>query len=953
MPTKSSEGFSIIDGMVAAVIISVAFLSMTGALRNILRNNTESILILRATELANNSLEVASAKSFESLTSFVWTETEYPNLTVNITVESVDITGTGNNRNILAAPGPEIETDFKKVTATVTVPGRNNNITLSAIMSDCPCPPRPIPIPERVDENPLNFRFQDDRDYGNNIVDKWDWDLDGDGILDVVVTRVDRGHEPDVFNYIYTNNAHLNRVGVEPDAMGLPPPFEFSYGLADVYIASLEVQYADGGTYSKKKLIEVNVGESDDEEEEPLDEGEDEGEDIDPPTAEFAGIPTSGEAPLIVTFTDQSSPGTGTITGWQWDFGDGAGTSYQNPSHTYNDADTYTVTLRVTDDNSSEDSMEKVAYITVSEPETPPTANFTGAPTAGEAPLIVDFTNLSSPGTGTITGWQWDFGDDMGTSSDQNPSHTYTDAGTYTVDLTATDDNALQDIETKPAYITVTLPPEDPPIVQFSVDVGTGDKCNDNVEITIITDKLFTSETDIPITISTGLGYGYQYEIMGFNNLTDIQVTFSVENTFRTINLILLDTDNFDPTEHLTFEIDPPEGNQYERGDHFSYNYTIEQQEIDCHEAQENPGDLGIVIEGLGDVPYQGENYSCNEIPENFGNQDNTFALYPFRIKKEDIIDQFTGSHRDQCEMDETAVCLYAYHTPYGNQHQSNLQNFDIIQADASVFFLHIDPESDKVTLGMIHDDPACNDGAGKSEFKIKGFKKNNNSDAEIPLNTGDVIVADDPNGSSDYTEDLADNIIRLKREWNDEKTDGAMISLGTTWGEFCIETWPGKLQGATKKNGKKKCGGVLKGQFTKLNAWIFKSAPGIDPSGEGIPGNNIELEMGNAGLDRPEKKLTLYFRPRLIPKTPEDGADPVSPFPIFTWGKFSEIANYELKLCWDPALSVNCQDVTTTETSTSLNTPLASGDYYWRVKAINEDTGEFIDSEISSFRVP
>ena len=196
------------------------------------------------------------------------------------------------------------------------------------------------------------------------------------------MTRVDRGHEPDVFNYIYTNNAHLNRVGVEPDAMGLPPPFEFSYGLADVYIASLEVQYADGGTYSKKKLIEVNVGESDDEEEEPLDEGEDEGEDIDPPTAEFAGIPTSGEAPLIVTFNDQSSPGTG-----------------------------------------------------------------------------------------TITGWQWDFGDDMGTSSDQNPSHTYTDAGTYTVDLTATDDNALQDIETKPAYITVTLPPEDPPIVQFSVDV--------------------------------------------------------------------------------------------------------------------------------------------------------------------------------------------------------------------------------------------------------------------------------------------------------------------------------------------------------------------------------------------------------------------------------------------------------------------------------------------------
>ncbi|MBH49927.1 MAG: hypothetical protein CMG69_04145 [Candidatus Marinimicrobia bacterium] len=949
MRSRFSEGFSIIDGMVAAVIISIALLSMTGALRNILRNNTESILILRATELTNNSLEVASAKPFETLTSFVWTEPEYPNLSANITVESVDITGTENNRNILVAPG--LETDFKKVTATVAVPGRDNNITLSAIMSDCPCPPRPIPIPENVDGNPLNFRFQDDRDYGNNIVNIWEWDLDGDDILDVVVTRVDRGLEPDVFNYIYTNNAHLNRVGVEPDALGLPPPFDFSYGLADVYIASLRVQYADGGTYSKKKLIEVNVGESDDEEEEPPDEGEDDGEDIDPPTAEFAGIPTTGEAPLIVTFNDQSSPGTGTITGWVWDFGDGAGNpSDQNPSHTYNDANIYTVTLTVIDDNSSEDSMEKVAYITVTEPETPPIADFTGAPTAGEAPLAVNFNDQSSKGTGTITGWQWDFGDDMGTSSNQNPSHTYTDVGTYTVELTATDDNALYDIETKPAYITVTLPPVDPPVVQFSVDVGTGDTCIDTVDIYIITDKLFASETTIHINVSssTGLNYFSEYEVEGNNSRTGIPVNFTEEESIKKINLVLVNTDNFGQSEQITIEIAPPEGNEYEIGNNSIYNYTIEQQAIDCHVIAELPGDLGVITIGGGIDPYQGNDFNCNEIPPEFGNQENTFLFFPFRITKSNLLTQEmflnNASYRNRCNADETAQCLYAYGTPYGNQSQSNLQKFDIIQTDASVFFLHIDPETDKVTLGMIHDNPAQGDGAGYSEFKVRGYIKENVVGAKVALNADDnIIVHDDGPNLNDWSNDV-DDYIRLRRKWNDKRTDGAMISLGTTWDEFCVEAWPGPEQGnlCTHKKGN-----------GRIYHWIWRNASGIDHEGEFFPDSSIALEMGTAGTERENLKLTIYFRPRLITNTPVNGADPVSSFPIFTWGIFSEIATYELKLCEDLALSVNCQDVTTTETSTSLNNPLASGDYYWRVKAIKiDEPDQFIESDISSFTV-
>ena len=67
-------------------------------------------------------------------------------------------------------------------------------------------------------------------------------------------------------------------------------------------------------------------------------------------------------------------------------------------------------------------------------PPPAPVANFSGSPTSGTEPLTVNFTDLS---TGSITSWAWTFGDG-GTSTAQNPSHTYTSAGTYTVALTVT-----------------------------------------------------------------------------------------------------------------------------------------------------------------------------------------------------------------------------------------------------------------------------------------------------------------------------------------------------------------------------------------------------------------------------------------------------------------------------------------------------------------------------------
>ena len=77
---------------------------------------------------------------------------------------------------------------------------------------------------------------------------------------------------------------------------------------------------------------------------------------------DFTADLTSGPVPLTVNFTDQS---TGDITSWSWDFGDGATSTEQNPSHTYTDAGTYTVSLAVGNQCGSADTETKTDFISV------------------------------------------------------------------------------------------------------------------------------------------------------------------------------------------------------------------------------------------------------------------------------------------------------------------------------------------------------------------------------------------------------------------------------------------------------------------------------------------------------------------------------------------------------------------------------------------------------------
>ena len=79
------------------------------------------------------------------------------------------------------------------------------------------------------------------------------------------------------------------------------------------------------------------------------------------PSANFRADPRSGNAPLSVNFTDES---TGTITAWNWNFGDGSSSNEQNPYHIYNKLGNYTVTLSVTGPQGS-DTETKADYIKI------------------------------------------------------------------------------------------------------------------------------------------------------------------------------------------------------------------------------------------------------------------------------------------------------------------------------------------------------------------------------------------------------------------------------------------------------------------------------------------------------------------------------------------------------------------------------------------------------------
>ena len=146
------------------------------------------------------------------------------------------------------------------------------------------------------------------------------------------------------------------------------------------------------------------------------------------PSPALTFSPATPQAGQAVQFTDTS---TGTPTSWSWSFGDGVTSTAQNPIHTYAAAGAYLVTLTVANGTGSGSTTRSV---TVASAGTAPGTAFNFTPSAPVQGQAVTFTDTS---TGAPSSWAWTFGDG-GTSTLQNPPHTFATAGTFTVTLKAT-----------------------------------------------------------------------------------------------------------------------------------------------------------------------------------------------------------------------------------------------------------------------------------------------------------------------------------------------------------------------------------------------------------------------------------------------------------------------------------------------------------------------------------
>lgn len=149
------------------------------------------------------------------------------------------------------------------------------------------------------------------------------------------------------------------------------------------------------------------------------------------PVAQF----TSATTDLSVAFdAAASSDQEGPIAAYTWNFGDGQTGTGVAPTHVYDAAGTYTVTLTVRDGGSLTSSVSH--EVIARNPNVLPTAAFTE--TKDFLALTVD-ASTSADTDGSIAAYSWNFGDG-GAATGVTAAHTYTASGSYEVSLTVTDD---------------------------------------------------------------------------------------------------------------------------------------------------------------------------------------------------------------------------------------------------------------------------------------------------------------------------------------------------------------------------------------------------------------------------------------------------------------------------------------------------------------------------------
>jgi PKD repeat protein len=177
------------------------------------------------------------------------------------------------------------------------------------------------------------------------------------------------------------------------------------------------------------------------------------------PTGPITGIPN-----IEYEYSTSTTDIDGDLMFFLWDWDDGTPPVWYGPyssgetctqPHEWTDFGTYNVKVKAKDQYNEESEWSNPISVTID--YVPPIAKFTYTPDYPLAQTEIQFTDESTPGTGIITTWYWTFGD--GHSDDiQNPTHMYSDDGTYIVDLKVTDDLGEYDTISKEIIVANNRP---------------------------------------------------------------------------------------------------------------------------------------------------------------------------------------------------------------------------------------------------------------------------------------------------------------------------------------------------------------------------------------------------------------------------------------------------------------------------------------------------------------
>lgn len=285
----------------------------------------------------------------------------------------------------------------------------------------------------------------------------------------------------------------------------------FMYPAAGVYTVTLTLTSNNGCTTVLTQPVTVNAN----------------------PTANFSANTVCIGSPT--QFTDLSVPGSGMCNLWGWDFGDGSPLgSGQNPSHTYTNDSTYNVILIVQNSNGC---LDTIVLQATTAPQ--PVVDFAADTLAGCSPLCVNFSDLTTIASGSITGWQWDFGDGSPWSVSQSPSHCFTLAGTYDIALTTTSNNGCvqtylfpQMIEVFPSPVAIfTATPPVTTVSQTHVDFTDQSIANNTISSWVWD---FGTGSDFAYTQNAGFTYTQEYG-------STYPVTLTVTNNYGCVDDTTMD----------------------------------------------------------------------------------------------------------------------------------------------------------------------------------------------------------------------------------------------------------------------------------------------------------------------------------------------------------------------------------------------------------------------------